>query len=396
MNSAVWIYPVDLVDDTDAVLASVKALGVDGISLATTYHAGRLLLPHNPGRAVHFLEDGVAYFHADLSRYTGLTLTPKVAEAAAAIDPFAGARAAADRHGLRTSAWTICLHNSRLGRQHADCTIHNAFGESYSYALCPSHPDVRAYVLALCEDIASRCRPAAIELEAFGFMSYEHASHHDKLTFRLDAARSFLLSICFCPHCRTRMAAAGLDADRLSARARTELKTYFDTGGPPQFSSRESIDSYLYECFGLQAREGLLGVRQEVVRSLLAELRGRLPADLPLHCQCAPSPYVGGAAAGLSMASVSAHVDAIIVNLFIRDEEALRTELRAARKSAASGTKLFANVRAHMPDSDDQDAFLQKIGILKTEGIDGVRFYHYGLIPRTHLEWIRRAMEVLG
>lgn len=396
MNSALWVYPFDLLDEgADAALTDIARLGVTGISLAATYHAGRLLLPHNPKRTVYFLEDGVAYFHADLSRYDRLTLEPKVADIAVDRDPFAIAREASARRGLQISAWTVCLHNSRLGRQHPDKTMHNAFGEAYTYALCPSHPDVRAYVLALCEDVAATCRPSALELEAFGFLSYEHNSHHDKLTFPLDAARVFLLSACFCEHCAERMRGAGLDPGRLSDIFRSELKAYFETGGPPRFRTRTEVDEYLAGCLGPDALDRLLAVRQDIVQSLIAELRQRIPSGLPIHWQCAPSPYTGGAAAGLSLGGVRAFVDAFIVNLFMHDEDAMRSELRDARRSADDGTPLIANVRAHAPDSADAASFLRKVRVLKEEGIQGIRFYHYGLVPRSHLEWIRRAMEVL-
>ena len=397
MNSAVWVYPFDLLDEgVDAALSDIARLGVDGISLAATYHAGRLLLPHNPRRTVYFLEDGVAYFHTDALRYAGLALKPKVADLAAEQDPFAIARESAARHDLQIGAWTVCLHNSRLGRTHTDCTMRNAFGEAYTYALCPSHPDVRAYVLALCEDVAATCRPSVLELEAFGFMSYEHNSHHDKLTFPLDAARVFLLSACFCPHCTARMRDAGFDPDRLSATVRSELKTYFETGGPPRVKTRAEIDDYLGESLGEAPLKGLLAVREDVMGSLIADLRGRLPASLPIYWQCAPSPYTGGAAAGLSLAVARSSVDAIIVNLFLHDEDAMRSELRDARQSAGGGTPLIANVRAHGPDSADEAAFLRKIRILEEEGIQGIRFYHYGLVPSSHLGWIGRAMEVLA
>jgi hypothetical protein len=50
-------------------------------------------------------------------------------------------------------------------------------------------------------------------------------------------------------------------------------------------------------------------------------------------------------------------------------------------------------VRAHWPDSESGDEFVAKIDGLLQDGIEGLRFYHYGLIPRANLDWIKRAME---
>ncbi len=396
MNASIFIYPIDLADGGfDDVLREVKALGLDGISLAATYHAGRLLLPHNPVRAVHFLEDGVAYFQVDQARFAGCELTPRVAELASRLDPFAQAHASADRLRLETNAWTVCLHNSRLGRAHPHCAIRNAFGDAYSYGLCPSNPSVRTYLVRLCEDLAERCHPSAIELEAVGFMGYDHNSHHDKLAFRLDLARTFLLSLCFCDHCRSRMESMDLDAEACANACRTELKGYFASGGPPRIDDESDLDDYLDDRLGSGVCARVTEMRTEVVSSLVAELRTRVPHGIPLRCQASPSPYVCGAAAGLPLDRIRDHVDAIILNLFHPDENRIRAEVRSARRAAGDGARLFANLRAHWPDSSSEREFLGKIAVLREEGLEGARFYHYGLIPRSHLQWVAKAMEIL-
>ncbi len=397
MDSAIFIYPIDLVDGGfDAVMDEITALGLGGVSLAATYHAGRLLLPHNPKRAVHFLEDGVAYFKADLDRYRHELLKPKVAELAARLDPFAEARRAADRAGLELTAWTVCLHNSRLGRANPSCTMRNAFGDLYTYALCPSHPAVRSYLAALCADLADRGRPAAIELEACGYMSYEHNSHHDKLMFRLDAARVFLLSLCFCDECAKRMRQSDVDPDRTAGIVQQELRAYFETGGPPRYRSESDVRAYLADRLGSDQLTRLLDTRTEVVSSLVSEIRSRVPSEIRVRCQASPSPYTSGAAAGLPLTRIRGHVDALILNLFVQDDNVMRDDLRQARASVGAGGRLIANVRAHYPDSETEEAFLKKIDLLAEEGIEGIRFYHYGLVPRTHLAWVRKAMERLS
>jgi hypothetical protein len=54
--ASMWIYPWDLVDEGyDQVLPLLRAHGLTSISLATAYHAGKFLSPHNPRHKVIFL-----------------------------------------------------------------------------------------------------------------------------------------------------------------------------------------------------------------------------------------------------------------------------------------------------------------------------------------------------
>ena len=60
---SIWIYPWDVLDaGAETVVGELADWGFSALSVAVTYHAGRLLLPHNPRRTVYFLEDGAAYF----------------------------------------------------------------------------------------------------------------------------------------------------------------------------------------------------------------------------------------------------------------------------------------------------------------------------------------------
>ena len=65
-QAGLFIYPWDFVDEgPDELVASIKALGITHVIVASLYHAGFLLYPHNPRRKSHLLEDGVAYFHPE-------------------------------------------------------------------------------------------------------------------------------------------------------------------------------------------------------------------------------------------------------------------------------------------------------------------------------------------
>ena len=67
---AIYAYPWNLADEgVPEVVGTIKALGIDTITIAGSYHAGKFLHPHGRGAKVFFPEDGTVYFKADPARY---------------------------------------------------------------------------------------------------------------------------------------------------------------------------------------------------------------------------------------------------------------------------------------------------------------------------------------
>ncbi len=398
MRASIWIHPTDVASEgAPAVVRALEEMGLREISLAATYHAGRFLLAHASEGAVKQLEDGVAYYEPGERSFATTRLKPKLAQACQGRDLWREARDAAARAGIAVNAWIVALHNSRLGEANPDCTIENCFGERYPWGLCPSHPDARAYAVALAADVAERLEPAALELEAFGFMGYAHQSHHDKAGVRLDGAHDFLLSLCVCPHCATRMATRTLDARRLAEKARKLVKEFLDRGGSgegePRLERPEEIGPWLAKRLGAAECASLLSARRESVVSLIEEIRRRVPRLVRLRAMAHPSPFVTGAAIGGGLLALGDLVDSFILNLFHGDCARMRVEVKSARTAATPATRFAANLRAFAPDSEDATSFLEKVKSVRAEGIDELCVYHYGLMPRTHFAWVRKAVE---
>ena len=82
MHRSMWTYAWDILDlGFDTVLGELRdRAGVDCISLASSYHAGRFLQPRSPKRKAYFPEDGTIYFHPTPARWEGSAIKPKVAK----------------------------------------------------------------------------------------------------------------------------------------------------------------------------------------------------------------------------------------------------------------------------------------------------------------------------
>src|SRR5690606_20217973 len=122
--------------------------------LASAYHAGRWYTPWIRAGRVRFLEDGIVHFRP------GPASGPLQARASTEVPPagpspleegIAQARSA----GMRLHAWTVLFHNTRLGALHPGECGTNAFGDTYSYALCPARPQVQAYGLDVVRRLAA-------------------------------------------------------------------------------------------------------------------------------------------------------------------------------------------------------------------------------------------------
>src|SRR5271166_7147125 len=143
---AIYAYPWDLAETgVGAAVDRFLALGLDTVTIAGSYHAGKFLRPHGKAGKVYFPEDGAVYFKPDPKRYGAIKPVPH-SSIVAGEDLF-GALIGQDR--LATNVWLVLLHNTRLGTAYPRSTVANAFGDRYLYNLCPSAPEARAYAVGL-------------------------------------------------------------------------------------------------------------------------------------------------------------------------------------------------------------------------------------------------------
>jgi len=134
---AMWTYPWDVLDlGLETVLRDLDVrAGLNGINIATAYHAGRFFQPRSPKRKAYFPEDGTIYFQPDPKLWAGKRIVPKVADVIAEKDVLKDLITERDRGGLSVACWTVCLHNMRLGLLHPEACTRNAFGDPNYYSL---------------------------------------------------------------------------------------------------------------------------------------------------------------------------------------------------------------------------------------------------------------------
>jgi len=392
IKHATWVYPWDLFDlGLDNALDEIARTGINTISLATTYHAVRVLMPRNPRRKVLTDDPDAAYFAPNVNVYPG-SLAPHRAREFAGRDALTEICAAAEKHNINVMAWTIFLHNSTLGTQHPELTITNCFGDHYVHALCPSQPTVRAYALALGADIAQRYPLAALEAEALAFMGYAHNSHHDKASIGLAPLHQFLMSACFCEHCTRQFEQRGADAHVMANAFQLELQSYFDGDRRMAKSSeRDGLDALIGEA----NTRALLDARNEVVVSLLAELRRALPDKVALILRTATSPFVVNGKTAGDVNDIARQVDGMGFSLFSLPFAKFKNEVAATPREIVRARPSWAGVSMAMdlPECQDENDFRARMELLRAQGFERFAFYNYGLMPRPCLDWIATALK---
>lgn len=390
MHSSMWTYPWDVQDlSADRVVAELREAGLDTISLASSYHAGRFLQPRSPVRKSYYPEDGTIYFEPTPGRWADLRIQPQVASVVRESDILDLLVRRREAGGLRVSAWTVCLHNTRLGLLHPEAVTRNAFGDPNIFNLCPSHPDARAYVRTLVADLSATYKPDVIELESPSFMGFAHGYHHEKDGVGLTAEDDFLLSLCFCPACLSRAARAGVDGER----ARTTVRGWiaeacerpvpaprwpdFPAAGLDVFRPHPEVDSYVRWRF-------------EPVTSLLQEMRAAADPASRLVLIDLKDGWLGGC----DIVQAAAALDGVILCAYDLEPAAVASLIETGRAATGPAKTIGTGFRVFYPEMTSAADLAARAAAARRAGVDSINFYNYGLIPKARLAWVAQACRV--
>lgn len=391
MHLSMWTYPWDVQDQgLPRVVAELRErAGLNTISLATSYHAGRFLQPRSPTQKAYFPEDGTVYYTPDDARWAGKEIRPlmarNVAERGDALDLLVRAR---DGGGMKVSCWTVCLHNTRLGMLHPGHVTRNAFGNPNFYNLCPSSPAARDYVVTMVEEVTARYRPDMLELESPNFMGFAHEFHHEKDGVGLLAEDDFLLSLCFCDHCRARAAGAGVDVEGARSTVRGLIAALCEREVPeaqfPDFPAA-GVDAF----HAHPALHAYLVWRTEPVTSLIGAIRERADPATKVVLIDLKDGWLGG----VDLEAVGRLCDGLILCCYFAEPEAVTEIIGAGRKALGPGKYLGAGFRVFYPEVRSGDELAARADAAIRAGANGINFYNYGLIPQKRLDWVRQAVD---
>jgi len=387
---AIYTYAWDIAEEgVDAVVAQLLDLGLDTVTFAGSYHAGKFLRPHGRSGKVYFPQDGTIYFKSDPALYGAIKPMPNGMLAERDV-----LRELAQYQNVKTNVWLVLLHNTLLGSSYPEEAVANAFGDRYIYNLCPSAPEARKYAVGLARDVTEHYPVAGISLETPGFLPYVHGFHHE---FALNAPNRWLdnlLGLCFCDHCLHGAAQAGIDAKRLKTQVATDISNYLDSD--LDFPADMAEAFWLADTRSNGDLKALLDWRCTVVTSLVAEIRGsvRQGVDVAVIPSVA-RPTSGAWYEGSDLIGLAKAAGIVEACFYEPGADRIRADLFDVKRRLGGEGRLRGILRPAYPDLLRRSEFLAAVQALAENGVNEIAFYNWGHLRAANIAWIGDAMRLL-
>lgn len=391
MRTSAFLYPWDVVGDPDAA-ARVADLGVQQVTLAAAYHSTRALTPRHPGRRIVTAEHAAVLYPPDAARWAGRALRPYEQSWVASDDPYAEAAQALTDAGLQVHTWVVLAHNSRMGAEHPETSVVNAYGDRYPWAPCIAQPAVRAHLVDLAAEAAVRGGAYGTELESCGWYGFAHLHAHDKIAgVGLGDAAQYLMSLCFCPDCRTGYAEHGLETTELATSVRRALEPAWSGSGSPEagWAGVEKLLGADLAATTLQWRGRVARTFQE---SAVAAVRAAAGPDFQVLLHADPAPYRSGANVGVDPEHIVSVADGVVLPCTGGDaaREAVLGPF-AGREGVLAANFAVVSGMGGSPATLERDA-----AHAASLGANQLRLYHAGLASDPDLRAVAGALSRLG
>ncbi|MDR8409740.1 hypothetical protein [Nonomuraea sp. 3-1Str] len=394
MDSSVYVFVEDLRGEgVERVLDRISGYGVTGVTVGAVHHACQDITPHGLSRLT--VRHDAAHFTPPPELFAGLRLKPPAGHQ----DALSGLAQACAQRGLKLHGWTVFLRNATLGLRHPDVTVRDCFGDRGSPAdLCPGHPDVRDYAVALARAVA-RLGVESVVAEALHF----NPLRAQRSFVPLGPMDTYLFGLCFCDYCMRRAADLGVNAEAAREECAGIVGRVLDGDAPAQGEvTRAALTAYAGPEVVAYAR-----ARSETVTTLVSEVASAVEAEGARLVFVDSTGAVKGYTDGLPTPGLAAHdawqlgvdlvalgdlVPAFGVLAYARDAARVADDVGAYLRSVGKDREVRAVLRPGHPDSDSADRLVAKARGAKAAGAAAVDFYAYGLAPHPVLDRIPAAL----
>ena len=388
---AIYAYPWDVAEiGVSAAVDRFLALGLDTVTITGSYHAGKFLRPHGRSGKVVFPEDGTNYFKPDLSRYGAI----KPVENSMLSSGADIVRELAGQSRMATNVWLVLLHNTRLGLQHPDFVVANAFGDRYIYNLCPSAPEARAYAIGLARDVTKSYPVSGVSLELRASFLTRMATITSSRSNRPNRWLDSQLGLCFCAHCGAGAKNAGIRVEALKRQVSADVEAYLasDVDFPPDMAEA----FWLADVRSDGDLKAFLDWRCSVVTSLVREIREAVRKDATVAVIPSVARPTGGAwYEGSDLSALAEAAGVIEACFYEHGAERVKADLFDVKRRLRGKGRLRGILRPAFPDLESKGEFWRR-STRSPPGVSEIAFYNWGHVRDANLEWIAEGLSRLA
>jgi hypothetical protein len=356
-------------------------LNIDSLYVSVNYHSGRLFQPLSRKKVNMRHDSTLSFPHDDANYPKEISL---IEDSDNSIQQ--SIRKSCEKNGISYNAWVVGLHNSSIGRAHPDYCVTNVFGDIYDFALCPNHPKSRTYLNGLIHNVCKKLDPASLILENPNFLGFVHGHHHEKVLCSLGSICEYLLSLCFCSHCKQTAVKSGIDVDRLQKNViqRINYLTEFERGHVEGDFSQTEMASLLLEDYELYQYTHM---RIDIVTSLMEELVNTVRRH-GKKLYVMPS-FISSRSwiEGTSLTRLASIVDGFFILSYFSQPERVKADIEWLKLLTGDAPYIVC-FQGGAPTTMSQQGLQSCVHTALNLKPEAITYYNMSLLTKTRLEWI--------
>ena len=373
MIREMFLYPWDVWEEGQEKVADELAqMRIRSVSVAALYHQARLLLPHNPLNKLKIHPGGSLHVPFRENAYS--RLKPR---RGADIQPerWQGMIDALKSRGIAVTAWAVLLHNSFLASAFPQFSIVNVYGDHLPSNLCPSSPEVQAYLEQIVKDIAAT-GVEQIDIESLDYAGFLHGDHHEMQAYLDTVSLNRLLGLCFCPSCMENARRHGIDAEGLKRQLHSAADAFLEMK-PVEIASVPALREYD-------------AMRCDRITELYQVIRtaAGIPVRPILWAANGAEPVLSGVdTKRMGMEEVSA--------CYPDDPEQVSAFVKRIRSMTGDAVRITGGIRLLAPHTVRTEQVVIWEQMYREAHVDRVIYYQYGMAPQPYLDALKAKEDTI-
>jgi hypothetical protein len=362
----------------DAALDELEAAGMRAVEVAATYHTMDVISPRG-GVRLFTSARGAVLFPARRARYGRIK---PVVEGPGTATAWTSVAERARARGVGLQAAVVTLFQPWIVDEHPDCARVLPTGDAVGTSVCPSHPDVREYLAALCDDLVEQFGVATVRFQGPMPATYDFDWLRPRTIVRVPSTTRELLSACFCEHCVARGTAIGLDVSALRRRVQDAIAADLDAGSSAATGALA----------GDPELRGYLLRFEAAAVELLAGVRGGATTDQPVQLSSTawtPFPRLLASDVDEVLAGLVATVDHVSLTPGWFTERNRRLKPVAERLGSPLGLGLVI-MQLH---EGDGDGVPKELAEARSLGVDDLTLFSWGSLRPRDVEAFAAAVR---